>query len=109
MHGVRNGRPGCVMTWPAHNRAEAVAGIRAGAVLVFVSPIYPTRTHPGARTLGALRAAMIGHGLRCAVVALGGVDQRRFRHLQELGFDGWAGIDAFSHRRAYQKRKAVPT
>ncbi|MBY9065011.1 thiamine phosphate synthase [Sphingomonas yunnanensis] len=84
------------VTWPAHSRREAIAAMRAGAALVFVSPIFPTRSHPGARTLGPLRAALIARGLPVAAIALGGVDERRYRRrLRALGFAGYAAIDAW--------------
>jgi thiamine-phosphate pyrophosphorylase len=80
---------------PAHNRREAIAGQRAGADMIFISPIHPTRSHPGGRTLGPLRAAMIARGLKPKTIALGGMDGARFRRLHRLGFHGWAAIDAW--------------
>jgi thiamine-phosphate pyrophosphorylase len=82
-----------LVTWPTHDRQEARAGAKAGAVL-FVSPVYPTRSHPGAAALGPARAARIGRGLG-PLVALGGMNARRFARARRLGLHGWAGIDAF--------------
>jgi thiamine-phosphate pyrophosphorylase len=99
-------------TWPAHDRAEAIRAVRAGARIVFVSPVFATRSHPGARPLGPWRAAAIVRGLPVAAIALGGMTPGRFRKLKGLGFAGWAGIDAWSpppSRARGQKRKAVPT
>ena len=49
VHGAgRMTRPG-MRTWPAHSRIEAVAGKRAGADVLFVSPVFATRSHIGAR------------------------------------------------------------
>ena len=87
-------RPG-LRTWPAHSRAQAIAGKRAGADLLFVSPVYPTRSHPGAPALGPLRAAAISRGLGLTIIALGGMDSHRFLRLRGLGFQGWAAIDAW--------------
>ena len=111
VHGKgRLSRPG-LRTWSAHSRAQAIAGKRAGADIMFVSPVYPTRSHPGAPALGPLRAAAIGRGLGLKTIALGGMDPDRFRGLTDLGFQGWAAIDAWllSQKTADQKRKAVPT
>nr|WP_231708247.1 thiamine phosphate synthase [Sphingomonas populi] len=83
-------------TRSAHNRREAVAARRAGAAAIFVSPVFTTRSHPGAPTLGPLRAAAIGRGLGVPVIALGGMDARRFKRLRALGFHGWAAIDAWT-------------
>ena len=96
--GVHGGRGTGLRTAPAHHRREAIAARRAGAALVFVSPIHPTRSHPGAATLGPMRAARIARGLGLTVIALGGMDARAWRRIARLGFDGWAGIDAWGAR-----------
>ena len=101
---VRHGGPR-PFTAPAHDRAQAIRAARAGARLVFVSPVFPTASHPGTRALGPGRAAAIARGLDVEVIALGGMDARRWRAIRHLGFDGWAAIGALTG----QKRKAVPT
>jgi thiamine-phosphate pyrophosphorylase len=73
---------------------------------VFLSPVFPTRSHPGARALGRVRFGLIAQQARIPVIALGGMDARKGRSLRALGAYGWAGIDAWSED---QKRKAVPT
>lgn len=100
-----HGRHQGALTAPVHSRREAIAAIRAGAELLFVSPVHPTRSHPGARTLGPVRLGLMIRGLRVPVIALGGMDERRWRALSALGVHGWAGIDAWTR----QKRIAVPT
>ena len=102
--GVHGRRGGGIVTWPAHDRREARRALVAGAYAVFVSPVFPTRSHPGAPSLGARRAARIARGMPVARIALGGMDETRFRWLKARGFDGYAGIDCWSD----QKRKAVP-
>ena len=111
-HGVHNQRVGHgLRTHAAHSRREAVAAVRHGTDLLFVSPVFATRSHPGATALGSLRAARIVAGLPVVTIALGGMDAGRYRRLQRLGFDGWAAIDAWSGsaRVGPQKRNAVPT
>lgn len=83
----------------AHSLREANAARRAGADLVFVSPIHATRTHPGARPLGPLRAAAISRAARLPAIALGGMTFARFARLKALGFVGWAAIDGLTPRR----------
>lgn len=83
-------------TWPAHDRAEAIAGRRAAADALFVSPVYATRSHAGEGGIGPARAMRIGHGLGVPLIALGGMTERRFRRLR--GFHGWAAIDAWVER-----------
>jgi len=79
----------------AHHRRELVAAVRAGADVVFVSPIHPTRSHPGAPALGRVGLGLIIRGCRTPVIALGGMDERAFRALKPLAVHGWAGIDAW--------------
>lgn len=102
------------LTHPVHHRREAVAALRAGAALIFVSPLYPTRSHPGAAALGTRRAVAIARDLPVERIALGGMTARRWLALRRYGFDGWAAIDGLTGptgcpRGPDQKRKAVPT
>ncbi|QDX27090.1 thiamine phosphate synthase [Sphingomonas suaedae] len=102
----RHERRAGALTAPVHSRREAVAAVRAGAKLLFASPIYATRSHPGTRALGRVRFGLMSRGLPIPVIALGGMDERRWRALRPLGVYGWAGIDAWAPD---QKRIAVPT
>lgn len=91
-------------TAPAHDLAEIRAAEDAAAALIFLSPVFPTRSHPDATPLGPERFAALAAQTRLPVIALGGMNAERFRRLG--GAYGWAGIDAWS---AGQKRNAVPT
>ncbi|KQN32119.1 thiamine monophosphate synthase [Sphingomonas sp. Leaf34] len=84
-----------IRTWPAHCRTEALAGLRAGANALFVSPVYATRSHDGAAGLGPARTMRIARGLGMMVIALGGMDAARWRRIRRFGFNGWAAIDAW--------------
>jgi thiamine-phosphate pyrophosphorylase len=77
-----------------HNLRELKAAERAGVDFVFLSPVYSTRSHPGARVLGPGRFALIAHQARVPVIALGGMDAAKARGLG--GAYGWAGIDAWA-------------
>lgn len=106
---------GLILTMPVHDAREARGARRAGAHAAFVSPLHPTRSHPGAPTLGPaawLRLARLAGG---QPIALGGMTAARARQLNRTSGlrAGWAAIDAWDEkaakRRARQKRKAVPT
>jgi thiamine-phosphate pyrophosphorylase len=94
IHGQEHGSG--LRTWPAHSRAEIVTGLRAGAHLFFVSPVFPTRSHPDAASLGPVRLGLMVRGVNKPVIALGGMDARRFKRLNGLGIYGWAAIDAWT-------------
>jgi thiamine-phosphate pyrophosphorylase len=97
--GVHGRRGAGLVTWPAHSRREAIEGVRAGAAVLFVSPVYATRSHPGAPALGEAAAARVVAGLPVAAIALGGVTPARGARLMQRGFHGWAAIDAWSVSR----------
>jgi thiamine-phosphate pyrophosphorylase len=107
--GTHNGPGRGLRSAAVHSVAEALAARRRGADVIFVSPLFATRSHPGAPALGALRAATIARVAGLPAIALGGMDARRFRRVKTLGFHGWAGIDAWAASRPNQKRNAVPT
>jgi thiamine-phosphate pyrophosphorylase len=85
-----------LQTASAHDLREIRSAERRGADLVFLSPVFPTRSHPGGRALGLLRFGLIARQARIPVIALGGVDGRRGRQLAQLHAYGWGGIDAWS-------------
>ena len=85
-----------IRTAPAHDRAEWIAAGRAGCDLIFVSPLFATRSHPGAVPLGHVRAGLLTGAGRDRAVLLGGMTRTRFRALRVMGFGRWAAIDAWS-------------
>jgi thiamine-phosphate pyrophosphorylase len=91
--GAHGWRGGGLRSASAHNLRELKAAERSGAHLVFLSPAFPTRSHPGARALGPTRFGLIARHARVPVIALGGVDELKSRRLPHIY--GWAGIDAW--------------
>ena len=68
----------------------------AGAPYIFLSPVYPTQSHPQWAPLSRMKASTLAHLSPVPVVALGGMNARRFRTVEALGFAGWAGIGAWT-------------
>jgi thiamine-phosphate pyrophosphorylase len=82
---------------PAHDAREVNAARRGGARILFLSPLFPTRSHPGTRTLGPARFALLARRARgMAVMALGGMTARKARHARTLGAQGWGAIDGLA-------------
>lgn len=79
---------------PVHDVREAVAA--HGVDLCFVSPLFPTRSHPGRPTLGRVGFAMIASRIDRPVIALGGVKATHRYMLGGIGADGWAAIDGLT-------------
>lgn len=93
-HGRRRMQGGRLLSSPVHDLREIRAAERAGADLLFLSPVFATRSHPGAIALGRMRFAFLARQTRLPVIALGGMNERRARGLQ--GAYGWAAIDAWT-------------
>ncbi len=87
--------PNLIRSVPVHTLRDIRRAERSGADLLFLSPIFATRSHPEGAVVGPLRAAALGHSTRLPVLALGGMSPRRFLRMMQLGHYGWAGIDAF--------------
>lgn len=104
-----------ILTMPVHDPREARAANRAGACGAFVSPLHPTRSHPGAPALSRAAWLRLARLTGARPIALGGMTPARGRQLNRASrFNpGWAAIGAWeekaSKRRARQKRNAVPT
>ncbi|MBX9860075.1 MAG: thiamine phosphate synthase [Sphingomonas sp.] len=95
VHGrsLKQGRG--LRTWPAHNLREVIAGRRARADAILISPVFPTRSHAAQRPLGVMQAARLAQAARGKAVALGGMNPSSFRRLGAAGFIGWAAIDGW--------------
>jgi len=87
---------GLLRTAPVHNVKELRAAERAGADLVFASPVFPTRSHSDAQTLGPTGLGLILRTAHVPVVALGGMNPKHAARLRGLNIYGWAAIDAWS-------------
>ena len=78
-----------------HNRRELVIARRVGADLVFVSPVFATRSHVGAKAWGVVRFGLLTAKCHRPVIALGGLNVSSFEKLRGMSVHGWAAIDAF--------------
>jgi thiamine-phosphate pyrophosphorylase len=88
-YGPATGRGGLRLA-TAHTLRELAAAHRSGAGAILLSPVFPTRSHPGSATLGAVRFRLLEARSRVPVLALGGMTPRTARRLDWLR---WAAID----------------
>lgn len=77
----------------AHSLRELADAGRARADLALLSPVFPTRSHPGGAVLGAARFRLLAARSPVPVAALGGMSARRARALR---WRCWAAIDGLS-------------
>lgn len=76
-----------------HSHKELAAAHRARADAVLISPVFATRSHPGGKSLGALRFRLLAAHARVPVIALGGMTRDTARRLHTTR---WAAIDGLS-------------
>ncbi len=77
----------------AHDAGEIAAAERAGAAAIMLSPVFPTRSHPGGPALGIGGFRALAAITAIPVVALGGMTAERARMLD---WPRWAAIDGLS-------------
>ncbi|MDP4604529.1 MAG: thiamine phosphate synthase [Erythrobacter sp.] len=90
-------RGGLIRLATAHDLGEIGLAARLGADAVLLSPVFPTRTHPGAPVLGAVRFRLLARQSPLPVIALGGMTAHRAR---ALDWPRWAAIDGLSEMNA---------
>ena len=91
--------PQTFITAAAHSERAIIAAAHAGADAVLISPVFPTRSHPGKPSLGIIRfaaLARLARSLGLTVYALGGIsDVTKIGRLASTDATGIAGIDIF--------------
>lgn len=83
-----------LITSSAHDSAQLRRARRAGASLAFLSPAFPTASHPGEPALGAVRWNRLARSAGMAVAALGGIDGKTIGRLRHCA--GAAAIGALA-------------
>jgi thiamine-phosphate pyrophosphorylase len=81
---------------PVHDVREIAQAQHFGADLIFLSPVFVTRSHPGTRPMGTThfkRLSLLAAPAK--VIALGGMSAQRARMLDKRYVHGWGAIDAF--------------
>lgn len=78
--------------WSAPLHAHESASPRAGAAAVFVSPVQPTGSKPGATSLGWEGLRREASRVGCPVIALGGLGPGDWSAVQAAGAHGVAAL-----------------
>jgi len=87
-------RRGRLLTVAAHGRVGLARARRLRADAVLLSPVFATRSHPGAVPLGVLRWAALARRAGRPAVALGGIGPITAARLPPIAA-GFAAIDAW--------------
>lgn len=100
-------RPGPWTTASVHSRIQLVRASRAGVRCAFLSPAFPTATHPGASGLGPRRWSALARHTAIPVLALGGLTGQTARSLTKMA-RGAAAITALTPEAAPPPRFLCP-
>ena len=96
VHGRSRFRPTQILTMPVHSLHEIREARRLRADLMFLSPVFATRSHPGTTALGLMQFARLARMAGSEkVIALGGMTRKKAQTITNRIAYGWAGIDAF--------------
>ena len=74
----------------AHDGDELQEAVAEGADGIFLSPVFPTASHPGAQTLGPHGFSVLAQQSPVPVIALGGMTRER---AEAFGIIRWGAID----------------
>jgi thiamine-phosphate pyrophosphorylase len=89
---IRRPRKGFLVTAACHSATALAMAARVGVDAALLAPVFPSASHPGAPSLGALRFSAWVQGAGVPVYALGGVNHLTARRLAPSGAIGIAGI-----------------
>lgn len=81
----------------AHNGDEVACAVREGADGIFLSPVFPTASHPGAAHLGIHGFHVLAQQSPVPVIALGGMNYER---AIELDWPRWGAIDGLGSTKS---------
>ena len=95
-YGAARGGEG-VWLATAHDSDEIERAARLGADGLFLSPVFPTASHPGAATLGVDQFHLLAAQSLVPVIALGGMTYER---AQQLDWPRWGAIDGLASTKA---------
>jgi thiamine-phosphate pyrophosphorylase len=85
--------PKCPRLMTVHNLREIGHARRARADAILLSPVFPTRSHPGRPALGPVRFRLLASRASEPVIPLGGMTKTGARRLR---WQDWAAIDGLS-------------
>lgn len=98
-HGLLAGALGwvrrrrCLLLVACHGPMALDRAKVLGAHAALLSPVFPTASHPGVATIGPVRFGLWARRAGIPVIALGGMNRHRLRHLP--GAAGMAAIGGF--------------
>jgi len=88
----KRAHPKWIISGAVHSTRELILAERIGIDIAILSPVFPTKSHPAAKGLGAIRTAELRQQTSLPVYALGGMNETSARRLRGLGVKGYAFV-----------------
>lgn len=90
-------RPDWFFTAAAHSLRAAALAASWGADAVFLSPVFPSASHPGRTPLTPVKFRAIAAAVGVPLYALGGIDAKSARRLAGTKLAGLAAVGALAN------------
>ena len=85
-----------IFSFACHNFLSVLKSHRLKADVIFISPIFITKSHPDVEPLGLMQLSKIIRISKIPIFALGGVNKQNIRILQKVGAQGFGGVEIFN-------------
>jgi len=89
---LRRVKPKLLYSAACHSARAAQAAKRVGLDIIFISPVFPTQSHPGAASLGAWQFHRLSRTTPLKPYGLGGINAKTAQRLITSKACGFAGI-----------------
>ena len=89
--------PHMITSAACHSARDLERAAARGVDCCFLSPVFRTKSHPGAKTLGPGKFRQMAADAATPVLALGGVDEKNAQSLKGAGVAGFGAIRAFTN------------
>lgn len=91
-HWRRRAHPKWIISGAVHSTRELILAEHRGVDIAILSPVFPTKSHPAAKSLGVIGAAGLSQQTSLPVYALGGMNETSAHRLRGLSVEGYAFV-----------------
>ncbi len=92
----KNFTKGFIFSFACHKLASVLKIKNLAVDVIFISPIFASKSHEGAKNLGIFNIRKIVKTTNKPIFALGGINKNNFKLLQKLGIQGFGAIEYFT-------------
>ncbi len=105
--GFKNLHRNFLISYACHSEKSVRQAQKYGCDLIFYSPIFPTKSHPNQKSIGALKLRNLATKTQTPIYALGGIDEKNIKIIANCGVGGVGGISIFVGATLAVARKGI--